>query len=93
MLTRIEISKRAEKDLEKVPDYIEVKLLAWIEAVENEGLEIVRKTPGYHDEPLKGDRMGQRSIRLNLNYRAIYELHTEKEIRIVEIKEVHKHDY
>ncbi|STX29298.1 Uncharacterised protein [Legionella beliardensis] len=24
-----------------------------------------RKSPGWHDEPLKGERAGQRSIRLN----------------------------
>lgn len=91
--TRIELSKNARKDLDKVPEYIEVGLLAWIEAVENEGLEKVRKIPGYHDEPLKGERAGQRSIRLSGSYRAVYELSQNKECRIVEIKEVNKHDY
>ncbi len=32
--------------------------MIWIAAVEWEGLEEVRKAPGYHDEPLKGPRFG-----------------------------------
>ena len=49
--------------------------------------------PGYHDEPLKGMRAGQRSIRLSKSYRAIYELKRERECSCVSIEEVHKHDY
>jgi proteic killer suppression protein len=48
------------------------KLKAWINAVGKDGLEEVRKIPGFHDEPLKGKREGQRSIRLSRSYRAIY---------------------
>lgn len=48
------------------------KLADWALAVETYGLEEVRKVPGYHDEPLKGKRAGQRSIRLSRAYRAIY---------------------
>ena len=36
------------------------------------GLRETRKIKGYHDEPLQGDRKGQRSIRLNKAYRAFY---------------------
>lgn len=32
----------------------------------------MRKIPGYHDEPLKGDLKGLRSIRLSKGYRAYY---------------------
>jgi proteic killer suppression protein len=50
-----------------------------------------RKIPGFHDEPLKGKRKGKRSIRLNKQWRAIYqELNGYIEI---EIMEVNKHDY
>ncbi len=42
------------------------------------GLSEVRKVPGYHDEPLKGQRKGQRSIRLSRSYRAIYVIEEEK---------------
>jgi len=59
------ISKDASKDLRKVPRPILDKLQSWIEAIELEGLREVRKLSGFHDEPLKGKRKGQRSIRLN----------------------------
>ncbi len=35
-----------------------------MEAVEEDGLQEVRKIASFHDEPLKSDRQGQRSIRL-----------------------------
>ena len=56
------------------------------------GLDEVRKVPGYHDEPLKGDRIGQRSIRLSRAYGAIYEIKGDT-TRFVTIEEVSKHDY
>lgn len=53
----------------------------------------MRKRPGYHDEPLKGKRLGQRSIRLNKAYRAIYEIDTTGTIHFIEVIEVNKHEY
>ncbi|CEK10745.1 type II toxin-antitoxin system RelE family toxin [Legionella hackeliae] len=87
------ITKSAKKDLEKVPKYIALKLVAWIEAVSHDGLLEVRKIPGFDDEPLKGNRNGQRSIRLSKGYPAIYEIGKNGEMEIVEILEVNKHDY
>ncbi len=92
-MTRVELSRQAERDLEKVPKHIAVKLLSWVEAVESEGLENIRRISGYHDEPLKGTRVGQRSIRLSLSYRAIYEIRLEGPPRIIEVREVTKHEY
>jgi proteic killer suppression protein len=60
---------------------------------ERVGLTEVRKLSGYHDEPLKGTRKGQRSIRLNRAYRAIYVEHEGGKIHIVEVIEVSKHEY
>lgn len=57
------------------------------------GLREVRKRPGYHDEPLKGKRQGQRSIRLSRGYRAIYIIDELSKVHFVEIIEVNKHDY
>ena len=88
-----ELTKNAQKDLLKVPNFIKDKLLLWVDAVERLGIDEVRKIPGFHDEPLKGDRKGQRSIRLNKAYRAIYIESQQKEIHIVSIIEVTKHDY
>lgn len=53
----------------------------------------VRKIPSFHDEPLKGDRKGQRSIRLSKAYRAIYKIGKQGNLEIAEIIEVNKHDY
>ena len=54
------------------------------------GLEKAMKVSGYYDEPLVGKRNGQRPIRLNRSFRAIYKI---KVINFVEIIEVNKHDY
>lgn len=89
---RVMISKKAQKDIRKIPSYIADKLDEWVEAVETDGLQEVRKISGYHDEPLKGKRQGQRSIRLSRSYRAIYEI-KKQEIEFVSIEEVHKHEY
>jgi proteic killer suppression protein len=49
----------------------------------------MRRIPGYHDEPLKGKRKSQRSVRLNRSYRLIY---TESDMTIL-VLEVNKHEY
>lgn len=64
----------------------------WIGLVEVKGLEEVRKISGFHDEPLRGDRKGQRSIRLSQAYRAIY-LVVKSAIYFAEVQEVNKHKY
>lgn len=90
---QIELTKGAQKDLTKMPTYIKEKLFLWVDAVEKLGINKIRETPGFHDEPLKGDRKGQRSIRLNKAYRAIYIENERKEIVIISIVEVNKHEY
>ncbi|MFM8410316.1 MAG: hypothetical protein ACKOCT_08560 [Alphaproteobacteria bacterium] len=67
-------------------------LLVWVMAVEHDGLEEVRRVPGYHDEPLKGSRLGQRSIRLSRSYRAIYVIKGEAAV-FVSVEDVSKHRY
>ncbi|OQW48167.1 MAG: hypothetical protein A4S09_13740 [Proteobacteria bacterium SG_bin7] len=69
------------------------KLNAWVRSVEDHGIREVRKIPGYHDEPLKGQRKGQRSVRLSKAYRAIYTEHGEGEVEIILVEEVNKHEY
>lgn len=93
MAISCELTKNAQKDLLKVPGFIKEKLLVWIDAVERLGMSQVRKIPGFHDEPLKGERRGQRSIRLNRAYRAIYIELLNNEIHIISIIEVNKHAY
>jgi len=57
------------------------------------GLEQTRKQPGFHDEPLKGRRKGQRSIRLSRAYRAVYEIRRDGSVEFISVEEVSKHDY
>ncbi len=66
--------------------------MIWVAAVEHDGLEEARKVPGYHDEPLKGDRAGPRSIRSSKAYGAIYEI-KEDTAKLVSGEEVNKHEY
>lgn len=93
MIHLVHISKKAEKQLERMPVHIIDKLETWVDAVERDGLEIVKRIPGYHDEPLKGNRLGQRSIRLSRGYRAIYEIRFDGTVEFVSVEEVSKHDY
>lgn len=101
MITEVRITKKAEKDLRKIPKHLIASLKEWILKVQMLGLEEVRKQPGYHDEPLQGKRDGQRSIRLNRAYRMIYEIVEEKNaeqnstviIKFISIEEVNKHEY
>lgn len=92
-INKVIINKNAQRDLEKVPKYIAIKLYEWIEAVSHDGLLELRKISSFHDEPLKDKRKGQRSIRLSKSYRAIYEIGHRGEMELVEIVEVNKHDY
>jgi proteic killer suppression protein len=87
------IFTKVDKQLRKLPDYIVDKLVAWANSVEMKGLREVRKLPGYHDEPLKGQRQGQRSIRLSKGYRAIYQEEHDGTVNLVIIEEVNKHEY
>jgi len=69
------------------------KFLAWVSAIELVGVISVRRSPGFHDEPLKGARKGERSIRLNKAYRAIYVESKSGKIEIIEVLEITHHEY
>ena len=92
-IKNVEITKKAERDLKKVPFYIVTKFQVWLDLVETEGVIEARKIKSFHDEPLVGNRKGQRSIRLNKAYRAIYVENNRGEIELIEMQEVNKHDY
>ncbi len=89
--TSVLLTKFAEKQLRRLPKNIKEALFYWAVSVEKYGIREIRKLPGYHDEPLKGDRKGQRSVRLNKAYHAIY-VETKEGIEITVI-EVNKHEY
>jgi proteic killer suppression protein len=92
-------NKKALKALKKLPTHIVRNLQLWIFQVESLGISDVRKIPGYHDEPLTGNRKGQRSTRLSRSYRAIYIENEEclkdktEVTNIIEVIEVNKHEY
>lgn len=91
LVTKVTYTKKFEKQLKKVPEYIRQKVRLWVFNIELQGLRKVREGKGYHDEPLLGARWGQRSVRLNKAYRLIYKTISD-EVQI-ELIEVHKHDY
>lgn len=93
MIHDVRISKLAQKQLRKLPRHVAEKLRVWVALVCDVGIEEARKVPGYHDEPLQGQRAGQRSIRLNRAYRAFYVIGQDGSVEFVCVEEVNKHDY
>jgi proteic killer suppression protein len=81
---RVTFHKKVTKSLEKLPSFIIDSLKYWVRIVEMQGIYKTRKIPGYHDEPLKGERSGQRSI---------YKIADNKEVELIEVIEVNKHEY
>jgi proteic killer suppression protein len=92
---RVVIDKRIARKFRKIPIHIIEKLETWVLMVERYGVLEVRKIKGYHDEPLSGERKGERSIRLSKSYRAFYiERDNGKiELSYIELIEVNKHEY
>jgi proteic killer suppression protein len=84
---------RVRKVLKVIPNHIIRNLQRWAFQVEMLGIKEVRTIPGYHDEPLKGKRKGQRSIRLSKAYRAIYIESKYGDINLIEVMEISKHEY
>lgn len=93
LLTKVSVSKFADKQISKLPIEIREAFFVWAKAVEKAGIYSVRLSRGYHDEPLKGKRQGQRSVRLNRSYRVIYEQYEDGECIIIGVIEVNKHEY
>lgn len=89
IIRSVTLSSNAQKELRRIPRYLIDRLMSWIESIEKYGIMETRKVRGFHDEALKGNRQGQRSIRLNRAYRVIY---TIKE-NLIFIEEINKHDY
>lgn len=90
----IELSfQKSQNNLKKIPKEIIVRLMKWIYTIEEFGFNEARKVKGYHDEPLKGIRQRQRSVRLGIKWRVIYTQSQAGEIHIVMIEEITLHDY
>ncbi len=90
-MNKVILHKRVQKQIKKLPAHIVLNLKTWMTTVEEDGITETRKLSGYHDEPLAGNRKGQRSFRLAKAYRGFYIEHDDK--IIIEVIEVNKHDY
>ena len=89
----VNVSKRADKSLRQVPKQVAAGFFLWKREVEEHGIELVRKIPGYHDEPLQGKLKGiVRSVRLSKGYRAFYRVLGTK-VQCVLVEEINNHDY
>jgi proteic killer suppression protein len=91
VVTKVLLSRFAQKQLDRMPRHIEAAFRTWVVLVSTVGIRETRRSPGFHDEPLKGQRSGQRSVRLNRAYRVIY-VETREGIEI-QVIEVSKHEY
>jgi toxin HigB-1 len=91
--SKVLTTKKFEKQLSKLPHYIKEAILIWISTVEELGIRETRKLKGYHDEFLRGQRAGQRSVRLNRAYRLFYTEQDYGLIDLITIDEVNKHEY
>lgn len=92
-MTEVSWGKHVDKQLDRLPEVIARKFRIWVALVNEIGIREVRRHKGFHDEPLKGKRHGQRSVRLNRAYRAIYMERKDGEVELLEVLEVNKHEY
>ena len=74
----------------KLPPQVPKKYEIWKDIVFRHGPEKL-KDSGSNDEKLRGEREGQRSSRLNIQYRVIYSV--EEAVVTVRVLEITPHEY
>ncbi len=82
---------KLDKVISKLPLQVVKKYELWKNIVFRHGPDKLREFPGFHDEKLKGEFKGQRSSRLNIQYRVIYTM--EKEVVSVYVIDITPHKY
>lgn len=82
---------KLDKVIAKLPLQVVKKYELWKNIVFRHGPDKLREFPGFHDEKLKGDLEGQRSSRLNIQYRVIYSI--EKDVVSVFVINITPHKY
>ena len=87
----IQEHKQLDKIITKLPVQVVKKYELWKDIVYRHGPGKLKEFRGFHDEKLTGDRDGQRSSRLNLQYRVIYEV--DKDIITIYVLEISPHEY
>jgi proteic killer suppression protein len=88
---RIFEEKSVAKVCKKLPPQVAKKYELWKDLVFRHGPSKLKEFPGFNDEVLKGKRKHQRSSRLSLQFRVIYEV--EEEIVTVYVEEITPHKY
>jgi len=88
---RIREHRDIQKTCKKLPLNIVKKYELWKSILARHGPEKLKEFQGFNDEKLKGNRSGQRSSRLNLQYRVIYTV--EKDIVTIMVLEITPHKY
>jgi len=88
---RIQEHRDIAKVCRKLPEAVVKKYELWKDIVFRHGPEKLKEFSGFHDEKLKGEREGQRSSRLSLQYRVIYTV--ERDIVTVFVLEITPHKY
>ncbi|MFN0117137.1 MAG: type II toxin-antitoxin system mRNA interferase toxin, RelE/StbE family [Elusimicrobiota bacterium] len=79
------------KTAKRLPVWILKEYETWKGLVHRHGPEVLREYPGYQDEQLKGTRKGQRSSRLNRQYRVIYLV--DRQVVTIYVLELTPHKY
>ncbi len=80
-----------KKACAKAPEPVIKKYELWKSIVFRHGPEKLKEFPGFADEKLNGNRAGQRSSRLNLQYRVIYLV--DRKTVMVFVLEITPHKY
>jgi plasmid maintenance system killer protein len=88
---RIQEYHNLDKIIAKLPLQVVKKYELWKDIVFRHGPDKLREFPGFRDEKLKGEFEGQRSSRLNIQYRVIYSI--EKEVVSVYVIDITPHKY
>lgn len=83
--------KQIAKICKQIPTAVLKKYELWKDIIFRHGPQKLKDFSGFHDEILKGDRKGQRSSRLSLQYRVIYV--AEKNVLTVYVIEITPHKY
>ena len=88
---RIREHHNLNKVIAKLPLQVVKKYELWKDIVFRHGPDKLQEFPGFHDEKLKGKFKGQRSSRLNIQYRVIYSI--EKGVVSIYVVDITPHKY
>lgn len=89
LTSKVFLSHDVDKLISKnrLPPSVKQKFLKWKESVEREGIQEIRKVPGFHDKPLKVDPQ-IRSVRLNDGYRVIYRAEKTGDQEVLQVMDI-----